>query len=177
LSRVVRSRAATAHCDPDSVPPLPTSSAAKLLKHLATTVAPLRTLKRKQEAETTFPCSPPRAETPLFTALSVIGWVGFDRNIPEAKKPGSREGGVRVGPMPARVDHQTRAEDLVVGEAAGRVAVRWSSRGTNRDVFLGLGPTGRMTPYTGIEMIEVREGQIVRRRGEWDITAHQGAAI
>jgi hypothetical protein len=54
--------------------------------------------------------------------------------------------------------------------------VRWSSLGTNREVFMGIGPTGRETPITGIEIIEVREGRIVRRWGEWDINAHAGAA-
>jgi len=70
-------------------------------------------------------------------------------------------------------DLETRVDDLVVDEAAGRVAVRWSSRGTNRETFLGVGPTGRETPITGIEIIEIRAGRIVRRWGEWDITAHR----
>jgi len=66
-----------------------------------------------------------------------------------------------------------RVEDLVVDEAAGRVAVRWSAEGTNRQRFLGIGPTHRRTPITGIEIIEIAGGRIRRRWGEWDIGAHQ----
>ena len=39
-------------------------------------------------------------------------------------------------------------------------------------LFRNSGPTGKKTPVTGIEIIEVREGRIMRRWGEWDITAH-----
>jgi len=69
-------------------------------------------------------------------------------------------------------DLTTTVDDLVVEEAAGRVAVRWTAEGTNRETFMGRGPTGKKTPITGIEIIEVRDGRIVRRWGEWDITAH-----
>jgi predicted ester cyclase len=53
-----------------------------------------------------------------------------------------------------------------------RVAVRWSARGTNKANFLGIGPTERLTSITGIEIIEIKKSQIVRRWGEWDISAH-----
>lgn len=69
-------------------------------------------------------------------------------------------------------DLQTKVDDLVIDEVAGRVAVRWSSVGTNRTTFLGIGPTGRQTSITGIEIIEIRAGRIVRRWGEWDISGH-----
>ena len=75
--------------------------------------------------------------------------------------------------MKAFPDLETRVEDLVVDPAASKVAIRWSAIGTNRKRFLGVGPTGRPTPMTGIEMIEVARGRIVRRWGEWDITAHR----
>lgn len=68
-------------------------------------------------------------------------------------------------------DLETRVDDLVIDESASKVAVRWSATGTNRLTFLGIGPTGRKTPITGIESIEVRDGKIVRRWGEWDISA------
>jgi steroid delta-isomerase-like uncharacterized protein len=77
---------------------------------------------------------------------------------------------VRVFP-----DLETRVDDLVIDEAAGRVAVRWSAQGTNTEAFQGKGPTWRKTAISGIEIIEVRDGQIARRWGEWDITAHTGA--
>jgi predicted ester cyclase len=53
------------------------------------------------------------------------------------------------------------------------VTVRWSAAGTNRVEFLGIGPTGRLTHITGIEVIEIQERQVVRRWGEWDITDHK----
>ena len=74
--------------------------------------------------------------------------------------------------MAAFPDLQTKVDDLVIDEVAGRVAVRWSSVGTNRTTFLGIGPTGRQTSITGIEIIEIRDGRIVRRWGEWDISGH-----
>ena len=70
-------------------------------------------------------------------------------------------------------DLVSRVEDLVVDEAAGRVAVRWSATGTNERRFLGIGPTHRKTPITGIEIIEIADGRIRRRWGEWDIGAHR----
>ena len=61
----------------------------------------------------------------------------------------------------------------MVDETASLVAVRWSAQGTNRAAFLGIGPTWRLTTITGIEIIEIRDGQITRRWGEWDNTAHR----
>jgi steroid delta-isomerase-like uncharacterized protein len=73
-------------------------------------------------------------------------------------------------------DLHTQVDDLVVdmcsASGAPRVVVRWSAQGTNRRRFLGVGPTNRRTPITGIEIIEVRDARVVRRWGEWDITAH-----
>ena len=71
-------------------------------------------------------------------------------------------------------DLTTRVEDMVVDEAAQRVAVRWSAVGTNNLAFLGIGPTHRETPITGIEIIEITNGRITKRWGEWDISAHRG---
>ena len=73
-------------------------------------------------------------------------------------------------------DLVTKVEDMVVDEHAQRVAVRWSSVGTNKLAFLGAGPTNRKTPITGIEIIEISDGRIRRRWGEWDITAHKADA-
>jgi len=68
-------------------------------------------------------------------------------------------------------DLETRVDDLVIDQPASKVAVRWSAAGTHHQAFLGIGPTGRKTLITGIEIIEVRDGKIVRRWGEWDISA------
>ena len=63
-------------------------------------------------------------------------------------------------------------DDLVVDRDAAKVAVRWSAVGTNRRSFLGIGPTQRRTRFRGIEIIEIRDGRIVRRWGEWDASDH-----
>ena len=73
-------------------------------------------------------------------------------------------------------DLQTEVDELVIDEKTGYVAVRWHSWGTNRTLFLGLGPTNRKTLITGIEIIAIRDKRIVRRWGEWDISAHTHAA-
>ena len=69
-------------------------------------------------------------------------------------------------------DLRTQVDDLVIDEYADRVAVRWSSTGTNRTPFLGIGPTERQVIITGIEIIQVSQGRIARRWGEWDISRH-----
>lgn len=66
-------------------------------------------------------------------------------------------------------DLQTEVEDLVVDEATGKVAIRWSSTGTNRRTFFGMEPTGLRKLITGIEIMEVEDGKVVRRWGEWDM--------
>ena len=70
-------------------------------------------------------------------------------------------------------DLVTKVEDMVVDPSRRRVAVRWSATGTNRLRFLGVGPTNKRTQITGIEIIEISHGKVVRRWGEWDITAHR----
>ena len=67
-------------------------------------------------------------------------------------------------------DLRAQADDFVVDESAGRVAVRWSAKGTNRARFLGHGPTNKPIRMTGIEIIEFRGAEIIRRWGEWDIS-------
>jgi steroid delta-isomerase-like uncharacterized protein len=78
--------------------------------------------------------------------------------------------------MKAFPDLHTRVEGLVVDEVRSQVAVRWAAQGTNRTAFLGIGPTHRLTAITGIEIIEIHEGQITRRWGEWDISDHHQPA-
>lgn len=73
-------------------------------------------------------------------------------------------------------DLSAQVDDLVIDEPAQQVAVRWSATGTNRSRYLGVGPTHAATRITGIEIVEVRGGRVVRRWGEWDITAHLAGA-
>jgi steroid delta-isomerase-like uncharacterized protein len=84
-------------------------------------------------------------------------------------------GGLRAL-LSAFPDLRTEIEDLVVDVAAAKVAVRWRATGTNRAEFLGVGPTHRGTSLTGIEIIEVAAGRVVRRWGEWDVSAFLDAA-
>ena len=65
-------------------------------------------------------------------------------------------------------DFHTTIEDLVVDEARGTVAIRWTAAGTHRGAYLGVAPTGRATRFAGIEILRVEEGRIVERWGEWD---------
>jgi len=110
-----------------------------------------------------------------------VDWVRFDRlhaddfeDCAPAGRPSTKEGfaqGLRAMTQ-AFPDLRTALLDLVVDEARATVAVRWSARGTNLGPYLGVGPTRRATVFTGIEIIEIRGGRIVRRWGEWDASDH-----
>lgn len=67
-------------------------------------------------------------------------------------------------------DLSSQVDDLVIDEQTSRVAVRWSATGANHARFMGKGPTHHMVHMTGIEIIEIRDGRITHRWGEWDIT-------
>ena len=110
-----------------------------------------------------------------------VDWALFERLHAEAfedcspaGRPATREGFAQglAEFIEAFPDLQARVEDLVVDEVRSQVAVRWAAQGTNRAEFLGIGPTRRLTTITGIEIIEIRDGQITRRWGEWDNSVH-----
>ena len=65
-------------------------------------------------------------------------------------------------------DFYTTIDDLVIDEAAGKVAIRWMATGTHRGNFAGIAPTGRWITFRGIEIIRVERDQLVERWGEWD---------
>lgn len=69
-------------------------------------------------------------------------------------------------------DVVTVTEDIIPDSETGKIAIRWNSKGVNRVQYLGVGPTNKLTGITGIEIIEVSNGQIIRRWGEWDISHH-----
>lgn len=110
-----------------------------------------------------------------------VDWSLFDvlhaddfQDLAAAGRPATRDGfaaGIEAM-TEAFPDLQTVVEDLVVDVERQTVAVRWTSRGTNMKSFVGTGPTGRVTVLRGIEIIEIREGRIARRWGEWDTSAH-----
>ena len=91
-----------------------------------------------------------------------------------AGRPGTKE--AYIGDIKSLLeifpDLSIQTDDMVVDVDRQRVAVRWSAIGTNRIKFLGIGPTNKKTPITGIEIIEISDGQIIKRWGEWDISAH-----
>jgi steroid delta-isomerase-like uncharacterized protein len=115
----------------------------------------------------------------LWTAP--VDWALFDElhagdfvDESSAGRPSDRAGFARglrdlVAAFP---DLRTAVDDLVLDPERGLVAVRWSATGTNRQRYLGVGPTHRRTRITGIEIVAVRDGRIARRWGEWDITDH-----
>ena len=110
-----------------------------------------------------------------------VDWALFDslhadefEDFSSAGRPRTKKGfaqGLREL-VEAFPDIKTDIEDLVIDTERHRVAVRWLATGTNRARFLGIGPTNNSTHITGIEIIEVHEGKIIRRWGEWDITNH-----
>ncbi len=65
-------------------------------------------------------------------------------------------------------DFYTNIDDLIVDTATGKIAIRWTATGTHRAKFMDVEPTRRMIRFQGIEIITVRDGQIVERWGEWD---------
>jgi steroid delta-isomerase-like uncharacterized protein len=115
-----------------------------------------------------------------------VDWPSFDRLHAEhfedaaaAGRPPTKAGFAAGLAEMARAfpDLRAKVEQLVIDEPTALVAVHWSARGTNRARFLGIGPTGRPTTITGIEIIRVAEGCIVQRWGEWDITDHADRAV
>jgi steroid delta-isomerase-like uncharacterized protein len=114
-----------------------------------------------------------------------VDWAAFDRlhaddfeDCSSAGRPATRQGFADGLALFVRAfpDVRTTAEDLVADPATARVAVRWRATGTNRERYMGVGPTHRETVVTGIEIVEIRDGRVVRRWGEWDITGHREQA-
>lgn len=65
-------------------------------------------------------------------------------------------------------DFRTTVEDLVVDEAAGKVAIRWSATASQAGAYLGVPPSGQLVVFRGIEILAVRDGRVADRWGEWD---------
>ena len=106
-----------------------------------------------------------------------VDWDAFERlhaddfqDHAAAGRPSDRRGFASglADMVAAFPDLEAVVEDLVVDEAAGRVAVRWSAVGTNRGAYMGAEATGLRTTIAGIEIIDIRDGSVVRRWGEWD---------
>ena len=65
-------------------------------------------------------------------------------------------------------DFRARVQDLVVDTENGTVAVRWTAVGSHNGEYLGAPPSGKQVRFKGIEIIRIRNDQIVERWGEWD---------
>ena len=79
--------------------------------------------------------------------------------------PGGREGAKQLFALlhAGFPDLSVTLEDLVAeGE---RVAVRSRWRGTHRGEFLGIRPTGRVIDFENLELVRIRQGQIVEHWG------------
>ena len=57
---------------------------------------------------------------------------------------------------------------LIADVETGRVAIRWTARGTHRDRYFGVEATGNHVVFHGIETLKVANGLIVERTGDWD---------
>jgi steroid delta-isomerase-like uncharacterized protein len=110
-----------------------------------------------------------------------VDWVLFDsihsdafEDCASSGRPTTKQGFAQGLEQLARAfpDLRTMLQSLVIDEQNSTVAVRWSARGTNVERFLGIGPTNRTIEMSGIEIIQIARGQVIRRWGEWDISAH-----
>ncbi|MDD5718123.1 MAG: ester cyclase, partial [Candidatus Krumholzibacteria bacterium] len=96
----------------------------------------------------------------LWTAP--VDWPRFDRlhaedfeDCSSAGRPTTKQAfaDALTAFVAAFPDLSTQVDDLVIDPQTQRVAVRWSAAGTNRQCYLGIGPTQRPTRITGIEII------------------------
>lgn len=79
--------------------------------------------------------------------------------------------GVRDGILELRQafpDFHATIEDLIVDELSSKIVVRWTATGTHRGDLPGLQASGRKISFRGIEILQVVDGKIVERWGEWD---------
>jgi predicted ester cyclase len=51
------------------------------------------------------------------------------------------------------------------------VMTRFSARGTQRGLFLGVAPTGRVVSYTGMDLNRIAKGKIVESWVNYDALA------
>jgi steroid delta-isomerase-like uncharacterized protein len=63
-------------------------------------------------------------------------------------------------------DMEMEIQDIVA--EGDKAVVRWKVRGTHTGDSLGIPPSGRQVEFTGMTMLEVKEGKIVEGWDEWD---------
>lgn len=66
-------------------------------------------------------------------------------------------------------DYRLTNDDTI--EAADRVVVRWTHRGTHDGEFLGIAPTGREVVITGIDIFRIDDGKLAEL---WQVTDQLG---
>lgn len=65
-------------------------------------------------------------------------------------------------------DFKATVCDLIIDNSSGKVAIRWTATGTHSQPFMGIAPTGKNVKFSGIEIIELKDGLICSRHGQWD---------
>ncbi len=63
-------------------------------------------------------------------------------------------------------DWYSTPEELIA--EGDRVAERWTGRGTHREEFQGIAPTGQRVAVPGVVFYRIRDGKIVEFRGSFD---------
>ncbi len=65
-------------------------------------------------------------------------------------------------------DFHGQIDELVVDLKKQSVSIRWSASGSQRGEFFGVPPTDRRLQFSGIEIIEIHQQQVMARWGQWD---------
>ena len=63
-------------------------------------------------------------------------------------------------------DLQHTVEEMIVD--GGRVAVRFSARGTLTGMWMQFAPTAKSIHYTGVTWVRIVEGMIIEHKTWWD---------
>ena len=63
-------------------------------------------------------------------------------------------------------DIQHTVEDLIA--EGDQVVARFTARGTHQEVWKGIAPTGQRIAYTGMTILQIANGKIVKHYTEWD---------
>lgn len=108
-----------------------------------------------------------RGREAVVDQLHALGFVDHD----PGGRPPDGEGfkrGIREL-YAAFPDFHARVEEIVVDEARGTAAVRWTATGTHSATYLGAAATGRRIAFKGIELLRLdADCRIAERWGEWD---------
>lgn len=106
----------------------------------------------------------------LFDELHSDDFIDLSSSGRPSDKNGFKEGILKL--LNAFPNLQTNVDDILIDFEKSQIAVRWHSIGINKQKYLGIGTTEKLTKITGIEIIEIKEDKIVKRWGEWDILDH-----